>query len=89
MSKGRLRSALAQPVPSPSLVFFANEDPTRYVEAYGMQDPWLQAPYVFARDQGSQEADQDLLVHFPGRRVLYWDGKRLSERRWTGCTLDL
>jgi hypothetical protein len=71
------------------LVFFVSEDPTRYVEAYGLQDPWLQAPYVFARDQGSEKADQELISHFPGRRVLYWDGERLSPQRWQGCTVGL
>ena len=88
--EGRLRKDLSLlHVPQPALIFFANEDPTRYVEPYGLQDPWLQAPYVFARDQGSEQADQGLLRHFPGRRVFYWDGQRLLSRRWTECALPI
>jgi hypothetical protein len=87
--EGRLRRAVAQEPQTPSLVFFNNEDSKRYVEPFGMQDPWLQAPYVFARDQGSAEADQALVGYFPGRRVLYWDGRTLASERWGGCSLPL
>ncbi|HTA16412.1 MAG TPA: hypothetical protein VK786_01540, partial [bacterium] len=87
--EGRLRRAVEALPQVPSLVFFANEDPTRYVEAFSLQDPWLQAPYVFAGDQGSEEADKALVNYFPGRRVLYWDGTVLSPRRWKDCVLPL
>jgi hypothetical protein len=86
---GHLRRAVEELPPAPTLIFFPNEEPNRYVEAFGLQDPWLNGPAVFARDQGSAAADAALAERMPGRKVLYWDGKTLSRTRWAECILPL
>ena len=81
---GRLARAVRTLLPGTALVFFDSEDRSRYLEPFGLQDPFLRAPVIFARDQGPVE-DRALRDQFPGRTPYFWDGRVLSLVRWRGC----
>jgi hypothetical protein len=60
-------------------IIFSSSPAEFYYDGLYLQDPFMQSPFIVARDLG--EKNKELINRYPDANIYVWDGQRLLARK--------